>query len=260
MIKRRILARSKNGCLFCSFETLADASQPTPSRIQTVTDQKEKWSKQGHQVKPSDVRCLIKNLLDSNQFSQALEASEWMGEQNVFDIFAEDYAARLYLVDHVLGLEEAEKFFKSIPVNMRDYFVYSTLLSSYTRSEKTLDKAEATFEKMRKLGGLLKPSPCNSMISLYGQLKNRDMVENLVREMQEQKVGSDSATWNNVLRVYVDPSKIKEMETFKTRVDEQGINLEGSTIVTMARAYNRSGLVQKAIEMYGDVPGTQGEL
>ncbi|KAG5383448.1 hypothetical protein IGI04_034918 [Brassica rapa subsp. trilocularis] len=126
---RRILAHSKNGCLFRSFETLEDANQPTPSRIQTVTDQK---------------------------------ASEWMGEQKVFDIFAEDYAARLYLVDHVLGLEEAEKFFKSIP-------------------------AEATFEKMRELGFLMKPSPFNSMISLYGQLKNRDMVENLVRETQEKK-------------------------------------------------------------------------
>ncbi|KAF3564689.1 hypothetical protein DY000_02013418 [Brassica cretica] len=86
------------------------------------------------------------------------------------------------------------------------------------------------------------------------------MVENLVREMQEQKVGLDGATWNNVLRVYADPSKIKEMETFKTLVDEQGINLERSTIVAMARAYNRSGLVQKAIEMYGDVPGTQREV
>lgn len=70
---RRVLAHSKNGCLFRSLETLADANQPTPSRIQTVTEQKEQWSKQGHQVKPSDVRCLIKNLRDSNQFSKALE-------------------------------------------------------------------------------------------------------------------------------------------------------------------------------------------
>ncbi|KAJ4878165.1 Tetratricopeptide repeat (TPR)-like superfamily protein [Raphanus sativus] len=143
---------------------------------------------------------------------------------------------------------------------MRDYFVYSTLLTSYTRSEKTLDKADATFEKMRELGFLLKPSPFNSMISLYGQLKNRDMVENLVREMQEKKVGFDSTTWNNVLRVYADPSKIKEMETFKTRVDEQGIKLEGSTVVAMARAYVKTRSVQKAIEMYGDVPRTQREV
>lgn len=99
-----------------------------------------------------------------------------MGEQKVFDIFAEDYAARLYLVDHVLGLEEAEKFFESIPVNMRDYFVYSTLLNSYTRSEKTLDKAEATFEKMRELGFLLKPSPFKIEIwsrILYARCKSK---------------------------------------------------------------------------------------
>ncbi|CAL9213758.1 unnamed protein product [Arabidopsis halleri] len=52
---------------------------------------------------------LIKNLRDSNPFSQELKT--------------------------VLGLEEAEKFFKSIPSNMRDYSVYSTLLTSYTRSD-----------------------------------------------------------------------------------------------------------------------------
>ncbi|VVA90809.1 unnamed protein product [Arabis nemorensis] len=97
-----------------------------------------------------------------NTLLKALEASEWMCEQRVFNVFSEDYAARLRLVETVLGLEEADKFFKSIPENMRDYSVYNTLLGSYTRSEKTLDKAESTFETMRDLGFLLKHSPYNS--------------------------------------------------------------------------------------------------
>lgn len=58
-----------------------------------------------------------------------------MGEEKVCTLFPKDYAARFYLIETVLGLEEAEKFFKSIPSNMRDYSVYSTLLTSYTRSD-----------------------------------------------------------------------------------------------------------------------------
>ncbi|KAG7547268.1 Pentatricopeptide repeat [Arabidopsis suecica] len=264
---RRILAHSNRSCLFRSYGTVSAAAQNLPSRIVTNSNQNahitpvlESWQKQGHQVKPSDLRGLIKNLRDSNQFSKALEASKWMGEQKVFDIVPEDYSARLHLVENVLGLEEAEKFFKSIPKNMRDYSVYATLLSSYTKSENTLDKAEATFEKMRELGFLLKPSPFNSMISLYGQLQKLDMVEKLVREMQETKVECDSPTVNNVLRVYADTCKIKAMETFKTSVDEQVIKLEEDTIVAMAKAYLRYGSIEKAIEMYGNVAGSEKEV
>lgn len=137
-----------------------------------------------------------------------------MDEERVFDIFPEDYAARLHLVDNVLGLEEAEKFFKTIPENMRDYSVYVALLSSYTKSETTLDKVVALFEKMRELGFLLKPSPFNSMIFLHGKVQNQDMVEKLVREMKETKVECDIPTVNNVLKVYADTCNIKAMEMF----------------------------------------------
>lgn len=69
-----------------------------------------------------------------------------MGEENVCTLFVKHYAARLHLAETVLGLEKAEKFFKSIPSNMRNFSVYSTLLTSYTRSEKT----ESTFKKKGK--------------------------------------------------------------------------------------------------------------
>lgn len=115
--------------------------------------------------------------------------------------FSEDYAARLHLVETVLGLEEAEKFFESIPENMRDYSVYDNLLKYYTRSKKTLDKAEATFEKMRDLCFLLKPSPFNLMISLYGKLKKKNMVKKLQHELMENKVDIERIK-NNPLIFY----------------------------------------------------------
>ncbi|XP_020886583.1 putative pentatricopeptide repeat-containing protein At1g28020 [Arabidopsis lyrata subsp. lyrata] len=111
--------------------------------VRSVTPLLEELGKKGNKVSPSDLRDLIKNLRESNQFSKALEVSSWMGENKVFHLFSEDYAARLHLIDKVLGLEEADKFFESsIPENMKDYSVYATLLNLYTRSERNLVKAE----------------------------------------------------------------------------------------------------------------------
>ncbi|CAA7024392.1 unnamed protein product [Microthlaspi erraticum] len=244
---RRILSSSSRSCLFRrSYKTL--------SAVKTYLEQ---WLKQGHQVKPSYVRGLIKNLRDTNEFSKALEASEWMCEQRVFNIFPEDYAARFHLVETVLGLEEAEKFFKTIPENMRDYSVYDTLLRSYTKSEKTLDKAESTFEKMRDLGFLLKPSPFHSMISLYGNIKKQDMVEKLLCELKENNMEADYLTENyfsSLVKTY------KAIEKSKTLVDENGTNLESDMIAEKEEACRRAGKIEKAIEMYGDVPGSEREV
>ncbi|XP_023644521.1 pentatricopeptide repeat-containing protein At1g15480, mitochondrial [Capsella rubella] len=138
-------------------------------------------------------RCL-KDFHDFHQFRYALEASEWMCEEKVFNIFSKDYADRLQLVDIVLGLEETEKFFKTIPENMRDYSVYDSLLTCYAKSPKTLDKAEATFEKMRDLGFLFKPSPFQSMINLYGRVNKKHMVKKLEREAIENNVHMNKNT------------------------------------------------------------------
>lgn len=55
-------------------------NNPLLLRIATALDQKtpvvqalEQWREQGNQVKPSDLRCIIKKLQDSEHFSHALQ-------------------------------------------------------------------------------------------------------------------------------------------------------------------------------------------
>lgn len=215
----------------------------------------EELVKNRNQVKPSDLRDLIKNLRDSNQLSKALEASTWMCEKRGFNLFPEDYAIRFHLIEKVLGLEEAEKFFESsIPKNMKDYSVYDTLLTSYTRSKKTLDKAEGVFEKMRELGFLSKLSPFNSIISLYVQLEKQGKVKNLLRTMKENNIEHNSVTVNNVLRMYANETDIETMENYKSEwvnADGEKTKLEMRTMDAMAKAYERSGLLLKAIQVTG---------
>ncbi|CAH2034120.1 unnamed protein product [Thlaspi arvense] len=220
-----------------------------------ITPILEQW---GDKLKQSDLKCLIKNLSDSNQFSKALQVSKWMGEQRVCSLYSEDYAARLHLIENVLGLEEAEKFFEKIPENMKDYSVYETLLSSYAKSDLTWGKAETTFKKMRELGFLLKPSPFNSMLSVYSK---HHKVEEILREMGENNVVPDCLTVNKILKVYAAESKAEAMEKFmRLWCGEDGIKLDKGTKVAMAKAYADAGLMKKAIEMYGDVAGSKREV
>ncbi|KAG2269532.1 hypothetical protein Bca52824_064087 [Brassica carinata] len=127
--------------------------------------------------------------------------------------------------------------------------VYSTLLSSYTKSDKHLGKAKETFEKMRELGFLMKPSPFNSTLSFHTQ---ENMVEELLREMEENNVAPDSLMVNKVLRIYAAESNVEAMETFmKMWSGEEGIKLKKETMVAVAKAYAKAGSTKKAIEMYG---------
>ncbi|KAJ4869889.1 Pentatricopeptide repeat (PPR) superfamily protein [Raphanus sativus] len=209
----------------------------------------EEWGKKGNLVEPSYMRGLIKDLCDSKQYPKALEASTWVSERKLFDLFPEDYAARLHLIDNVLGLEQAEKFFNSsIPENMKNYSVYSTLLTTYTRSAKTVDKAEATFERMSELGFLLNSTPFNSMISLYSEIRKRSKVMKLLEKMKEKNIEPDNVTMNNVLRVNAYVSAMECMEKYKREWEEE-LRLEVRTLDAMAKAYETEGSTLKAIEI-----------
>ncbi|CAL9216501.1 unnamed protein product, partial [Arabidopsis halleri] len=210
----------------------------------------EQWRQQGNQVNPSHVRVIIKKLRDSDQSLQALQVSEWMSKEKICNLIPEDFAARLHLIENVVGLEEAEKFFESIPKNARDDSVYTTLLNSYARSDKTLCKAEATFQKMRELGLLSRPSPYNAMMSLYSALKYRDKVEELLREMKDNDVEADSITVNNVLKLYSAVCDVTAMEKFLNKWEGiHGIKLEWLTTLDMAKAYLRTRSSGKAVKM-----------
>ncbi|KAF8097792.1 hypothetical protein N665_0281s0054, partial [Sinapis alba] len=207
-------------------------NNPLLLRIATALDQKtpvvqalEQWIEQGNQVKPSHLRCIIKKLQDSERFSHALQISEWMSSHRVYTLFPEDMASRVLLIDTVLGLKEAEKFFETIPETMKDFTVYNTLLTLYTRSNNTLVKAEAVFETMRELGFLLKPSP----------------------EMEENNVKPDDLTANHALLVYAAVSDIKAMEKFLS--SNQRLKLEWGTCIDMAKAYLKSGSTEKSLAM-----------
>ncbi|KAG2269717.1 hypothetical protein Bca52824_064272 [Brassica carinata] len=83
-----------------------------------------------------------------------------------------------------------------------DSVFYTTLLSFYTKSKKPWHDAEATYQKMREKDLLFKPYPYYKLISLYGLLGETNMVDEVLRQMEENGVVHDKTlTENNVLKV-----------------------------------------------------------
>ena len=104
----------------------------------------------------------------------------------------------------------------------------------------------------------MKPSSFNSMFSFHSQ---RNMVEQFLREMEENNVAPDSLMVNKVLRIYAADSNVEAMETFRKKWSgEEGIKLERETMAAVAKAYSKAGSIEKAIEMYGGVEGSKREV
>lgn len=82
------------------------------------------------------------------------------------------------------------------------------------------------------------------ILSFNGQ---ENMVEEILREMEENNVDPDSITVNYVLKVYVAESKVEAMEMFMRHWGrEDGIKLERGTMVAMAKAYAKAGSTKKS--------------
>ncbi|WZZ16464.1 hypothetical protein YC2023_109553 [Brassica napus] len=217
-----------------------------------VTPVLNEWLKQGNEINPTDLRAVIKALCESQRFDHALQVSEWITKRGVFEISTEDVASRLYLIEIHSGLSEAENFFKSIPENMKDDLVYTTLLSFYTKDKETRHEAEATYQKMRENNMLFKPNPYYKMISLYGLLGETNKVDEILRQMIENGVQHDiTLTSNNVLKAYASVPDVEAMEKFLKRIEYEmpPFALAWQTGISMARAYLKCGSNRKAIEM-----------
>ncbi|KAL1218708.1 putative pentatricopeptide repeat-containing protein [Cardamine amara subsp. amara] len=87
------------------------------------------------------------------------------------------------------------------------------------------------------------------------------MVEEILREMKENNVDPDSLTVNTVLKIYAAESKVEAMEMFmRLWGREDVIKIERGTMVAMGKAYVQAGSTKNAVEMYGDVEGSQREV
>ncbi|CAA7014010.1 unnamed protein product [Microthlaspi erraticum] len=169
-------------------DTLRRRIERLPVSTASVTPLLREWCDRRNRPAHAELRSIITSLHKSNRFSHALQISEWMSDEKAYNLSPADFEIRLLLIAKIRGLEEADKFLDTIPVKKRDFYVHSALLNC-CNSSSSLSIAETTFQRMKELGFAANSSdPYNTMLSLYLEAEDHDMVVKLLREMDRHNM------------------------------------------------------------------------
>ncbi|XP_028071697.1 pentatricopeptide repeat-containing protein At2g20710, mitochondrial-like [Camellia sinensis] len=236
----------------CSSSSSSSSSRDTLySRISPLGDPRvsiepilHQWVREGRVIEHQQLQMIIKLLRKFRRFKHALQVSEWMSDKSYFDLFPGDVAIRLDLISKVHGLEQAEDYFNHIPNALRVFPVYGALLNCYAHA-KSLEKAEATMQKMRELGSRT-PLVYNVMLKLYSQMGKHKKIDSLVQEMEEKGIACDKFTFSILLNSHAVTSDIKGMEKILMKMEaDPVISMDWNAYVIAANGYLKAGLVEK---------------
>ncbi|CAL8136383.1 unnamed protein product [Prunus armeniaca] len=238
--------------------SLSSSSSSTTlhDRIKVIRDPKasvlpvlEQWVTEGGAVEKQELQSLVRLLKDFRRFNHALEISQWMTDRRYFDLSPSDAAARLNLIHRVHGLEDAEKYFNNMSKSLKSVNAYGALLSIYVQ-ENSVEKAEATMQKMKKLGMAKTSFPYNMLINLYSQNGEHEKINILMQEMEENGIPLDKYTLRNRMIAYIAASDMPGMETILNRMEEDSNFIVDWKIYSMAASgYLKVGMIKKACSM-----------
>ncbi|XP_045800707.1 pentatricopeptide repeat-containing protein At2g20710, mitochondrial-like [Trifolium pratense] len=206
------------------------------------------WVEQGKEVTRPVLHRIITRLANYRRFSHALQVSEWMSNNSKNDLSPGDIAKRLNLISKVHGLEQAQKFFKGIPEAKIGFKIYAALLNCYAE-HKSLEEAEVTMEKIKKLRPVDMTVCYNMMLKLYAQKGKHEKLDRLMQEMQEKDI-CNGATYTIRLNAYVNSRDIEGMEKLLMQMEADPVaTVDWYTYATAANGYMKVGNVEKASEM-----------
>ncbi|KAF4356455.1 hypothetical protein G4B88_027640 [Cannabis sativa] len=238
-----------------STEAISSSSPLTNSlyhRISRLGDPKismipvlEQWVEEGRDVRQSELQKIIKQLRKYRRYTQALQVSEWMSEAN-FGPSSGDIAIRLDLISKVYGLERAEEYFYSIPESSRINKIHGSLLNCYAEN-KSLEKAEDHFQKMKEMDFIETALTYNVMLSLYSRMGKHDKLKSLIQEMKQNGIEFDKFTLNIQLNACAVTSNIEEMEKLLLMMEtDHQAALDFHSYFIAANGYLKAGYPEKA--------------
>lgn len=209
------------------------------------------WIQEGKYINSNELQSLIRQLRQTRRFNHALEISDWLNNEKTQFVSPGSIAIRLDLISKVHGLEQAEKYFNSMPETMRPFELYGALLNCYVQSN-CLDKAEATMQKIRDLGPVKGSLSYNLMLKLYSQNGRHEKMDALMQEMEKKGINYDIVTFNMRLNAYVSASDVEGMEKFLKKMETNPIikvKMDWNAYVVVANGYLKAGLIEKSFHM-----------
>ncbi|XP_059291852.1 pentatricopeptide repeat-containing protein At2g20710, mitochondrial-like [Lycium ferocissimum] len=227
------------------FARIAPLGSPDLSMVPVL----EQWVKEGKQVAKTELQWIIKRLNSYKRYKHALEVSHWMTDRKYFPLQPADVRTRINLMYKVKGLEEAEKYFNSIPQILRRPEVYTALLNCYT-NEKSVEKAEAIMQQLRDMG-FAKGTLCyNYMMNLYYKTGTWEKMDNLMNEMEQKGINFDEFTLTIRLTAYAAVGDSEGMDRIVAMMEsDKHLVLHWDTYSIAAEKYLKVGQVEKALEL-----------
>ncbi|BFG25266.1 hypothetical protein CerSpe_115400 [Prunus speciosa] len=249
-------SKTPNPPSLSSSSSSSSSSATLHDRIKVIRDPKasvlpvlEQWVTEGGAVEKQELQSLVRLLKDFRRFNHALEISQWMTDRRYFDLSSSDAAARLKLIHKVHGLEHAEKYFNNMSKSLKSVNAYGALLSIYVQ-EHSVEKAEATMQKMKRMGMAKTSFPYNMLINLYSQNGEHVKINILMQEMEENGIPPDKYTLRNRMIAYIAASDMPGMETILNRMEEDPNFIVDWKIYSMAASgYLKVGMIKKACSM-----------
>ncbi|KAF5786099.1 putative tetratricopeptide-like helical domain superfamily [Helianthus annuus] len=207
----------------------------------------DQWILEGNHINVGQLRNMVKVFRNYNRYSQALQLYEWMTQRSYLEKSSGNMAVHLDLISRVYGLQQAEKYFNTIPDSLKDFKVYGTLLNCYA-FKKSLEKAEETMEKMKQLGYMTTLS-YHTMLNLYSKTRNHDKLLKLVEEMEKTGVRYNRTTYYILLSAYA-YFDIKAMENLLGYMETNpDLTLDWHLYIIAAKGYLNFGQNDKCLEM-----------
>ncbi|KAH6817772.1 hypothetical protein C2S51_001375 [Perilla frutescens var. frutescens] len=206
----------------------------------------DEWVAQGRTINNPELKQFIRTFRRNKRFKPALEIAEWMSRSmKPFEVTPGHVAIQLDLISKVHGLKQAENFFNSLGESLRVFPVYSALLNCYAADAKSLEKTEATFEKLRKWNV---PSilPYNTMMTLYSQMGMHEKLDSLMQEVESKGIDYNAVTYNIRLNAYAD-SDLEGMEKLLMKMEADPMaSADYYSYAIAAKGYIRAGALEKA--------------
>ncbi|KAJ9562936.1 hypothetical protein OSB04_008096 [Centaurea solstitialis] len=206
----------------------------------------DQWVGEGRAIDQEDLHRIIKQLRKFGRYKHALQICRWMNDKPYLDFSHREVSVELDLTSKVYGLKKAEEYFNKIPNTSRVWQVYGALLNCYAKA-KSVEKAEATMQKMRELG-YSRPLTYNVMMGLYSATEKYDKLDPLMEEMEQKGIHIDKFTYAIRLNAYAKTSEIQKMEKLLLKMEaDPDVIMEWNVYTLIANGYLKAGEKEKAL-------------
>ncbi|CAO2826649.1 unnamed protein product [Amaranthus hypochondriacus] len=188
----------------------------------------------------------LKMFRSYGKYQHCLEILEWLDKGKIHHTDRE-YALRVNIIYKVKGLNEAEKYFDSLPPNAKKKSTYGALLNCYC-SENMTDKALGLFEKMDEMNYASNDNAFSNLMCLYLKVGHPEKVPPLVEEMKQRNIPLHIFSYQTWIESY---ARLNDLEGIERVMDEvrknEHLKNDGKIYSCHASVYIKVGLYQKAV-------------